>query len=82
MVCSTDKQYCKSMILSCKLFDVMDMDLDVFGPLSLHWVSAKLEITLIVTPNDSRTMNLDAKLDKEVLKPKCLISNVDRSIEQ
>jgi hypothetical protein len=51
----------------------------VFGPVSLHWVSAKLESTLIVTPNDSRTMELDVNLGEEFLKPKCLNSDVDRS---
>jgi hypothetical protein len=59
------------------LSDVMHMDLDVFGPLSLHWVSAKLESTLIVTPNDSRMVELDVELSEEVLKPKCLNSDVD-----
>jgi hypothetical protein len=49
-----------------QLSDVVHMDLDVFGPLSLHWVSAKLESTLIVTPNDSWMMKLDAKLSEEV----------------
>jgi hypothetical protein len=36
-------------------------------PLSLHWVSAKLESTLVVTPNDSRSVELDAQICKEVL---------------
>jgi hypothetical protein len=31
-----------------ELYDVMHMDLDVFGPMSLHWVSAKLKSTLII----------------------------------
>jgi hypothetical protein len=62
-----------------QLSDVMHMDLDVFGPLSLHWVSTKLESTLIVTPNDSRMMELDANLSEEVLKPKFLNSDVDHS---
>jgi hypothetical protein len=61
------------------LSDVMHMDLNVIGPLSLHWVSAKLESTLIVTPNDSRTMKLDVKLNEEVLKPKCLNGDIDHS---
>lgn len=62
-----------------QLSDVVHMDLDVFGPLSLHWVSTNLESTMIVTPNDSRTMKLDVKLGEEVLKPKCLNSGVDCS---
>jgi hypothetical protein len=62
-----------------QLYDVMHMDLDVFCLLSLHWVSAKIESTLIVTPNDSQTEELDAELSEEVLKPKCLNSDVDCS---
>jgi hypothetical protein len=62
-----------------QLSDVVHMDLDVFGPLLLHWISTKLESTLIVTPNDSWMMKLDAKLGEEVLKPKCMNSGVDRS---
>jgi hypothetical protein len=62
-----------------RLFDVMHMDLDVFGPLSLHWVAAKLESTPNVTPNDSQTKKLDAKLDEEVMKPKCLNNDIDCS---
>jgi hypothetical protein len=61
------------------LFDVMHMDLDAFGLLSLHWVSAKLESNLIVTPNDIQTVKLDFKLSEEVLKLKGLNSDVDRS---
>jgi hypothetical protein len=57
----------------------MHMDLDMFGLLSLHLVSTKLESNLIVTPNDSQVMKLDANLDEEVLRPKCLNSDIDRS---
>jgi hypothetical protein len=57
--------------------DVMNMDLNVFGQLSLHWISTKLESTLIVTPNDIQTMELDSKLGEEVLKPKCLNNDID-----
>jgi hypothetical protein len=35
-----------------QLSDVMHMDLDVFGSLLQHRAFAKLESTLIVTPND------------------------------
>jgi hypothetical protein len=59
-----------------QLFDVMHMDLNVFGPLSLHWVFAKLESTLILTPNDSRMMKLDVELSEEVIKPKFLNNDV------
>jgi hypothetical protein len=62
-----------------QLYDVMNMDLDVFGLLSLHWVSTKLESTLIVTPNDIRMMKLDAKLSEEDLKPKFLNNDGDFS---
>jgi hypothetical protein len=57
----------------------MHMDLDVFGPLLLHWVSPKLESTLIVTPNDTRMVELDAELGEEVLKLKSLNSDVECS---
>jgi hypothetical protein len=50
-----------------QLSDVMHMDLDVFCSLSLHWVSAKFQSALIVTPNDSQMMELDTKLSEEVL---------------
>jgi hypothetical protein len=43
------------------------MDLDMLCSLSLHWVSAKLESTLVVTPNHSRSMELDFELCKEVM---------------
>jgi hypothetical protein len=50
-----------------QLFDVMHMDLDVFFPLSLYRISAKFERALVVTPDDSRAMELDTKLSEEVL---------------
>jgi hypothetical protein len=50
-----------------QLSNVMHMDLDVFCPLSLHWVSAKLQSALVVAPNDNWTMELDTKLSEEVL---------------
>jgi hypothetical protein len=62
-----------------QLFYVMHMDIDEFGSLSLHWVSKKLEITLIVTPNDNRMVEIDAKLSEEFLMPKCMSSDVDHS---
>jgi len=34
---------------------------------------------MIVTPNESQTVDLDAKLNEEVLKPKCLNNDVERS---
>jgi hypothetical protein len=36
-----------------QISDVVYMDLDVFGLFSLHWVSLKLESSLIVTQNDN-----------------------------
>jgi len=62
-----------------QLYDVMNMDLDVFGPMSMHWVSSKIESTLIVTPNYRRMTKKDAKLGEEVLKPKFLNSDVNFS---
>jgi hypothetical protein len=44
------------------LFDVMHMDLDVFGPLLLHQDSIEIESTLIVTPNESNMVKLDSEL--------------------
>jgi hypothetical protein len=61
------------------LYDVMHMDLNVFGPLSLHQASAKLESILIVTPNDSQMVELDSELNEEVLNPKNLNSDGDPS---
>jgi hypothetical protein len=61
------------------VFDVMHMDLDVFGPLSLHRVSTKLESTMIVTPNDSPMVEMDVKISEEVLKPNRLNGDVDCS---
>jgi hypothetical protein len=57
----------------------MHVDLNVFGSLSLYWISAKSQCTLIVTPYDSRIVKLDTKLGKEVVKPKCLNVTVDYS---
>jgi len=62
-----------------KIYGAMHMDLHVFVLLSLHWVSTKLEVTMIVTQNDSQMMKLDAKLSEEFLKPKFLNSDVDYS---
>jgi hypothetical protein len=62
-----------------QLCDVIHMDLYVFGSFSLHWVSAKLETTLIVTPNDSQTMKLDSNIGEEVLNPKFLNSDIKLS---
>jgi hypothetical protein len=42
------------------------MDLNMLCPLLLHWVSTKLESTLVVTPNDNWSMEMDAQLCKEV----------------
>jgi hypothetical protein len=55
------------------------MDLNVFGSLSLHWVSVKLQSTLIVTPNDSWMMKLDTNIGEEVHKLKFINSDVDHS---
>jgi hypothetical protein len=38
-----------------QLSDAMHKDINVFGLLLLHWVSAKIESTLIITPNDIQT---------------------------
>jgi hypothetical protein len=51
-------------IVMYQLSDVIHMDFVVFGPMSLHWVSAKIESTLILTPNDSWMMKLDAKINE------------------
>ena len=51
-----------------QLSEEMHMDLDVFGLLSLHWLSAKLGITFIVTSIDNHMMQLDVELNEEVLK--------------
>jgi hypothetical protein len=57
----------------------MHVDLNVFGSMSFYWISVKSQCTLIVTPYDSRTVKLDTKLGKEVLKPKCMNDIVDYS---
>jgi hypothetical protein len=57
----------------------MHVDLNLFGSLSLYWISAKSQCTMIVTPYDSQTVKLDTKLGKEVLKPKCLNDTFDYS---
>jgi hypothetical protein len=57
----------------------MHVDLNLFGSLSMYWISAKSQCTLIVTPYDSRTVKMDTKLCKEVLKTKCLNDIVDYS---
>jgi hypothetical protein len=62
-----------------QLSDVVHMDLDVFGPLSLHWISTKLESTLIVTPNEIRMLEIDYDISEEVLKPKFMNSDVEFS---
>jgi hypothetical protein len=49
---------------------VVHMDLYMLCPLSLQWVFAKIESTLVVTPNDSRSMELDSQ---------CLDGNVNYS---
>jgi hypothetical protein len=49
------------------IYDVVHMDLDMVFLLLLHWVSTKLESNLVVTKNDSRSMELDAQLSKAVL---------------
>jgi hypothetical protein len=43
------------------------MDLDMLCSLSPHWVSEKIESNLVVTPNDSWFVELDAQLYQEVL---------------
>jgi hypothetical protein len=57
----------------------MHVDLNVFGSLSLYWISAKSQCTLIVTPYDSWIVKMDTNLGKEVLNPKCLNDIVDYS---
>jgi hypothetical protein len=59
--------------------DEIHVDLNVFGSLSLYWISTKFQCTLIITPYDSWTVKLDTKLGKEVLKPKCLNDTLDYS---
>jgi hypothetical protein len=79
VVCSEEGKNCISMILSCIRSCMNHVDLNVFGSLPLYWISAKSQCTLIVTPYDSRTMKLDTKLGKEVLKTKCLNDTIDYS---
>jgi hypothetical protein len=47
--------------------DVVHIDLDILFLFILHRVSIKLESTLVVPPNDIRSMELDAQLGKDVL---------------
>jgi len=58
---------------------VMNMDLDVFSLFPLHWISAKLESTMISTPNDSWMVELDSKISEEFLNPELLNSDFDHS---
>ena len=62
-----------------QLCDVIYMDANVFGSLSLHWVSTKLEHNLIVTPNDSQTIKLDSNIGEYVLNPNFLNSDINFS---
>jgi hypothetical protein len=57
----------------------MHVDLNLFGLLSLYWIFAKSQCTLILTPYDSWTVKLDTKIGKEVLKPKYLNDTIDYS---
>jgi len=62
-----------------QLSDVMDMDLDVFSSLLLHWISTNFDHSLVVTPDDNHTMELNTELSEEFMNPKCLNSDGDRS---
>jgi hypothetical protein len=59
--------------------DEMHVDLIVFGSLQLYGIFVKSQCTMIVTPYGSRIVKLDTKLDKEVMKPKCLNDIIDYS---
>jgi len=43
------------------------MDLYVLRPLPLYWIPVKFESALVVTPDDSGLVELDAQLSEEVL---------------
>jgi hypothetical protein len=62
-----------------QLSNVMHMDLDVFFSLLVYRIFAKFEHALVVTPDDSRTMELDTELIEEFLNPKFMNSDVDHS---
>ena len=46
-----------------KLSDVVHVDLDVFGPLSLNQICRDIDSSLIVTKNDSRSDVTNVKLN-------------------
>jgi hypothetical protein len=50
-----------------QISDVMHVDLDVFGPLVLQWITTKFQCALIVTPDDSQIVELDTKISEEFL---------------
>jgi len=49
------------------LSDEMNMDLDMFFPLSLYWILIDIECTLVVTPDHSQMVELNVELGEEVL---------------
>jgi len=56
-----------------KSSNVVHVDLNIFGSMSLHWISAKLYCTPIVASNDSQMMDNDTKIIKEMLQPNGLM---------
>jgi hypothetical protein len=57
--------------------DEVHVNIYMFGSLSLYWISAKLQYTLIITPNSSRSMKQYTKLYEEVLQLDGLSCSID-----
>jgi hypothetical protein len=43
------------------------VDLDVLRPLPLNWISTELQSALVVTPDDDRSMKLNAQITEKML---------------
>lgn len=56
--------------------DEVHVDLHMFGSLLLYWIFAKLQCTLIITPENSWLIKLYSKLYEEVWHPISLICSI------
>jgi hypothetical protein len=50
-----------------QVLDVVHVDLDVLHPLPMKWISVELQSALVVTPDDDRSMKLNAQISEKML---------------
>ena len=66
-------------LITHQALDVVHVYLNVFSPLSLHWIYGNIYFTFIFTPNDYGWIKCKSKFPKNTLQPHTLYSCIHYS---